>query len=406
MIEQPYQQAVQRVRRIVAEGDIGLICNAMTPWHALGVDALLHRMRAAGDGRRGVVLMLPNLAGGRDIDPDHMPLCRDDGHVEFLAVSHVMATTTAGRIGQYAATVAGLARLALARPHRDPADDRPAIAIGSPGNLSAAILLLAHLCSRPLLRGRRIGLLQIDEGIGSYYHGSWSEARKTERPPGGWFLPVPWLDDAAHALWRAAQRTITRRFDTQTQHVFTQPAPGQPLQLTPGVAEAYRRAMLAHDLPDGEVRAHDRPIALLLPQPWIKSGQLADRDEMQLLGRVAERLFAAGMDLWIKPHPREDPARYRAIAAEHADRCRVLPRGYAAELLYAALRPRDIVIGFNSSSLITAALLFEAQTYTLGDILTDSGRAGAWFSRIQQTFRDLAGTAVRDYRERFGSPTD
>jgi len=71
------------------------------------------------------------------------------------------------------------------------------------------------------------------------------------------------------------------------------------------------------------------------------------------LGPSVERLASAGVEIELRPHPGEDPARYRRLLAGHGARVAIAPAGAFAQ----ALARVDILISSASSVAFEAAAL-------------------------------------------------
>jgi hypothetical protein len=63
---------------------------------------------------------------------------------------------------------------------------------------------------------------------------------------------------------------------------------------------------------------------------------------------------------------------------------------------------RGIVVGMNSTSLLTASLLYGLKAYSYGEALF--GRAGTSdrFVEVLKNFRAMAGEAIVDFEKEFG----
>ena len=136
---------------------------------------------------------------------------------------------------------------------------------------------------------------------------------------------------------------------------------------------------------------------MILPQPWSEIGQTNEEIERALYAEVAASLRPQGYQVVIKPHPRERPGKYATLTA--AAGIEVWTQPVPVETLFADLRSGDLVLGHNTTSLLTAAALSPATPRTLGDLLIDRAGAGEIFANFQSHFRRLAGHTVSDGRD-------
>ncbi len=403
----PLDVVVKRVGRHIAQERLGFLAVAGTPWHAIGVDAWVRRLRASGENRLGVVIMLPHFRDGLVVDASKFPLSLADGGVQMHPLSEVMAPTGACRLGQMALTAGRLAGLWACRPGRAGRPGLPGLSIGSPGYAAAGVFLLTQLCNLRVARAADVRFVLLDEGIGTYVSQAvWDVARKGDRPKQGRIVGGARTDDLLYRIWKRGQDSVARGYPQESRFVFAKDEATGLLTLNESVAEEYRRVIAA--VGDGTVAVERsaRPVALILPQPWAEAptSQAEGGSEMGLLIRVAARLAERGYDVHLKPHPREQEGKYDEAIASGGAKFRLMPAGRAAERVFDGMKPGDAVIGYNTSALMTARLLFGLDTYTLSGLLAETTDVGEWFSTAQKAFESLAGPSVAPFEDAFGRP--
>ncbi|MFP4055221.1 MAG: polysialyltransferase family glycosyltransferase, partial [Phycisphaerae bacterium] len=209
-----------------------------------------------------------------------------------------------------------------------------------------------------------------------------------------------WLDDQLYGTWHTLQRAVAARLPRQGRPVFL-PGDGGVLEPNGPVLEDYRESMKAAPQPPA-VGSGERPRAVLLTQPWAADGQIDPDAEKQLLGKVLGRLRERGFEVLVKPHPREPAGKYETMFAEQQAPGELLPQAVTVERLFPALGEGDIVVGYNSTSLLTAALLYGLRVYTIGDTQPCREQTGGWYRRTQDGFVELAGDSVGDFEQEFG----
>jgi len=403
----PLGVVAERLGRLIAEQRLGFLAAAMTPWHAIGVDAWVRRLRAGGEKRPGAVVMLPHFRDGLGLDASKFPLTVADGGVQMHPVSVTLAPSGTRRLIQLAATAGRVAGLWASRPGPAGRPGLPALSIASPGYAAAGVFLLTQFCNLRAARSADVRFVSIDEGLGTYVSQAVMDAARTgDRPPKGWIVGGRWADDLLYRLWKRAQAAVAGGYPQESRFAFAKdPNTGQ-LTLNAPVAEDYRRAIRAAGEGREALARTDRPIALILPQLWGNAlgNQAEGRTEMDLLARVSARLARAGFDVCLKPHPRDQAGRYDGAIASGTVKFRLISAYQAAERVFASMRPGDIVIGYNSSTLVTARLLFGLQAYTLSYLLTDMWAVSELFRTVQKAFDVLAGSSIARFEDEFGEP--
>jgi len=397
-----FSVAARQVGRALAGDGIGFVATAMSHWHAVGVDAWLHHLRSSGEERPGVALLMPHARDGLLIGPDDLPLCQTDPGVTIIPVGAVFDGRGLRKWLDMLASVFGLLRLWMMRPGREARGSGPTLLLGSARNAGAAIFALARAGTRRVLRQRAIRLVAFDEGLGTYLEESiWEYPRRLERPRQG-----SGSDRGAsllRLLWGRARTAVAAGYPLEERFIFRRDATTGALAPNEAVVADYQVAMgAAHAGAPGLARGR-RPIALVVPQPWSETQQVSREDELDLMRLMATRLVTAGFDVRIKPHPREAPGKYGVAATWSGDGCRAEDAAVAVERLFAGLRPGDVVVGFNSTCLLTASLLFGLPAYTVGGVLMARPGTGEWYRALQEGFTRLAGDSVGDFESRFGT---
>jgi len=397
-----FAEAAARIRRLLASEDVGFIASAMSHWHALGVDAWVGSLRAAGDRRKGVVLLLPHTRDGLVTAAKDLPLCRQDGDVEIIPVDRIVVGGGRGGLAAMIRVGLRLIRLWLTRPGRPSRRRRDVLWLASAKDAAAAVFTLAEIASCPRVKGREVRLVVFDEGLGTYTsQADWRYARRLDRSAKGRIVSHGWLDRLLYGTWQWVQARIAAGYRMEGRRVFLQDeATGLLAPNTPVVAD-YQRAMRV-GAGEIDLRRRDRPIALIVPQPWSEYEQVSLADEVGLTARAVEVLVEGGWDVRLKPHPRETAGKYDAVMAPSPERVEVLAGDCAVERIFGSMRAGDVVVGLNSTSLLIASLVYGLETYTIGRDLIRRAKTGEWFQAGHRVFERLAGDSVAEFGRRFG----
>jgi len=395
------RQAGRGIKRLLATSEVGFLACSMSPWHAMGVDAWVHHLRASGDRRRGVVVMLPHVRDGLGIEEGAFPLCQADGGVDFLSLDTLFSRRGAKRRLEVAGASMRLLRLWVSRPGSHTAGP-PVLSVGSPRDTAAGIFMLAQIGCSSLLNKYRIRIAVLDEGLATYRpQASRSVEARLERTSHGRIARTGWLDAFLYSWWHRLHKSIARSYEIQERFALRPEPDTGSLQANPEVAMDYRMAAIAGSGENASEHG-DRPCALVVTAPHSEAGVLDSAADMAVLAAVVDRLISAGFHVRIKPHPREAQDKYASLAAGSRGFCEIAPRQQAVERTFACMHGRGIVVGMNSTSLLTASLLYALKAYSYGDAFV--GRAGTSdrFVEVLKSLRAMAGEAILDFEKEFG----
>ncbi len=114
-------------------------------------------------------------------------------------------------------------------------------------------------------------------------------------------------------------------------------------------------------------------------------------DEINFIDDLIGFLIKRNQKIFLKPHPREDISKYSKILEKYS--IELLPNNIPIEDLFIDLRP-EFVIGFNSTSLLNATVLYNIPSISVYGIL-DPTISKAEFKRLT----DHITTFVEDFEE-------
>jgi hypothetical protein len=397
-----FSEAAEHVRRMLVSEDVGFIATAGGHWHAVGVDAWVGKLRASGERRKGIVLLIPVAKGGLVIEGKDLPLCREDGNVAIIRVDRVLDRGGPGRFAHMMRMAFRLIRLWLLRPGRGSRPGRPVLRIAAARDAAAAVFALAEIGMYRFLRGRDIRFVVLDEGLGTYTsQAMWKYARRLDRSREGRIVSHRRIDSLLYNVWRWTQMKIAKRYPIEERSVFVQDTATGSLVRNPPIVADYQRAVRSGGA-RSILQRRDNPLALIVPQPWSEYEQVDRSDEVEYMAWVIDRLVEAGYDVYVKPHPREEIGKYDCIIESRPGRCRILAADRAVERIFGEMRKGDIVVGLSSTSLMTASLVYGLETFTMGRGLIRAAETGEWLQAAHQVFKELAGHSVGDFQEQFG----
>ena len=387
-----FPTAIAQIRKHAAQGELSFIATAATHWHALGVDAFVAARRERGDSGGGVVLLMSHPANGMLLSEKDFPLCAAEANVLLLPVHSRLPSRFAPTVWQCAKLAARALALLLSED-RSGVSAEHTLRIASPR--LPDIFTLLHL-PRRLLQERSVDLVVLDEGLSSYLPAAVAgQVRRGDRVVSRTGTVIREFELMLRRLYDRAHGLISSRYPHSHRLLFHPNDAGQ-LVVDAKIATAYRAAAASHPLSCKLHQPGDEPLAVILPQPWSEIGETNAQAEVALFGEVARDLAAQGFRVAIKPHPREAAGKYSALAAQQVE---LLTQAVPVETLFSQLSSRDLVLGHNTTSLLTAAALSPARAATLGRMLQERDAAGPVFRTFQAHFQRLAGDSVVDASE-------
>jgi len=200
-----------------------------------------------------------------------------------------------------------------------PGVERVLLSIGAPGTRAWSRLVLAG-------RGRRPGVVVVDEGLGSF--GDVRARREAYRREGGrgpWPAVRAAVVSTGHHVLTGLHWSLYRRAE-------------QGWEVVPEVAEEFRLRV------DGSARVPGA--AVYLTQPWPDIGVMSERAYLDHLSAVRDACARAGLELLLRPHPSESPSRYQDFA---------LTAGTGPAELDREVTQASVVVGSNSTALLNLA---------------------------------------------------
>jgi len=383
-----HAQAVDRVCSGCADAEFGFVAVAATAWHLLGIRAWLQSLRRQGDPRPGMIVCVPLGRFAPALDAHQFSAERDPGQIDILRVRpsrRPLVTTVLRSWLSPDRTHPGRHGSPMTR-NGATSGDCP-FYLASPRNpfsISPADLFSLSVLSRlPEAVRSRIRLVLLDEGLSSYLRRDNFQATRSR-----------------YGADRVGG-TVRNRFQRYFRHtagrlahldrLLFQLSPGRSsLRIRPEVAADYR-GVLPVISGDAQLRPDDRPLALFAPQPW-SARHVDPRADVELRRRLFRRLTDDGYRVLVKPHPRD--RRHDLSRLVEGTSAEILAATQPAESIFRVMRADDIVLGYNSTSLLTARSLFGLRSWTVGEALIEAGYTSSWFRSFQGEFRRLSGDLV------------
>lgn len=344
---------------ILNTDNIDFVAYAMSKWHAIGVDAALTKVLSDKKRSHGIIVISEHSKDGFILNP-----------VDFTSISkfqtkivYAPALRSMPNVFESLALLADyLAMIYTNIAHQFSRTLRRTLYIVSPSQIAMSFLLAF---SQPTLVAKYSPrLVIIDEGIGSYI----SERLRSI---------IIRLDNSTqnrgdisplHLKGAEWMRAIAERIFPSEKRLLCQRKSGI---LIPNweVIDSYRLILNQH-VSDFGTTAHPSSTGIILTQPFSECDQIDGDTEFRVLEQIVRELWRFDLDVIVKPHPREKKDKYQSFV-KRLKRERSLStadKALLAERLFSSVRPQ-CVVGYMSTSLLTAALLYGIPAFSASRLL-------------------------------------
>lgn len=208
---------------------------------------------------------------------------------------------------------------------------------------------------------KNLQVILVDDGIGSYL--SEKVWKKCEEAEGGIHLRNQMKSLISNLLRVAVNAKEWHMLLIEDGHLKKLHTKGYFTVIMHDVEKSARKQLI-----DFKEQYKDTPVALFITQPWSENNQISVTEEKRIIDEVVLELSKSYCVI-VKKHPRENKRKYDLKNVV------VLGGEYPAEFYLCALKKNDIVIGFNSTALINAAVVFNLNTYTVSDRVVSGNKS-------------------------------
>lgn len=369
------------IAELMMEDNIDFVaCPIISPWHAIGVDALVYDiLQRKKDKPSGVVVITPHLRGRFTISEGDF-VCRDFAKVKFYYLDSGSSTKQLTISGQIDLARKAFDILLAIRELRK--TDK-----GSKREMRIVTALFPNVFILRAFRSKELACKYypifslIDEGMGTYMpEKTWRVMGKLtsqEKEPRYFqltrFLRVKMMHNASSLL-----KIIGGKYLAIEKGFLVEKSHGK---LIPNrqFADLYKNILKKRGATYKRV-GKNKPVAIIVSDPIAYPGsqyyEATLAAESNFMETVINILIETGFSVVIKPHPTEPVNKYSYILAKFkSGQVKLVEQEVAAEVLFSALKP-DCVIGYDSTALIHASILYDIPAIRISDILlskVDSG---------------------------------
>ena len=358
------------IAELMMEDNIDFVaCPIISPWHAIGVDALVYDIsQRKKEKPSGVIVITPHM-GGRFTISEGDFICRDFATVEFHYLdsgSNTKRLTISRQIDL--AKKAFDILLAIRELKKTDKGDKREMRIVTA--LFSNVFILRAFRSKELACKYYPIFSLIDEGIGIYMpEKTWCVTDKLicqEKEPRYFqvtrFLRVKMMYNASNLIKIIGGKclAIEKRFLLEKNHG----------KLIPNrqLADLYRNMLERRGAIHKRVKKN-KPVAIIITAPLLQDDEATLAAESNFMEAVINILIETGFTVVIKPHPTEPTDKYSYISAKFkSGQVELAAQEVAAEVLFSVLKP-DCVIGYDSTSLINARIIYDIPAIRIIGIL-------------------------------------
>lgn len=332
------------VEIIKANPDINFVANAVTPWHAIAIDASIKWLQDQGVVLKGLCLLEPYTDYG------------------FACDTNVFTNTVSKKyLYKYSFHPYHLLRrkfyfyrFIFGNAHKRKSDDIVYL-------LSADRRINIGSYIYELLPHKHICFILTEEGVGTYLG-----TQEPIIPTYNSFISYLKYLKFKHKI--SMNHYVEKHHEVVNNRLFTEDEDGE-LILNERIVPYYRDSV--YDKAKralGEAAKFDlRDSVLLCTNGWWPRSKVKDDEDYKVLLEVCNNLHAKGIKIILKPHPRD------AFFAQHAKdlNAEIMEQSYPIEPICSISRPKAI-IGYSSTALVTAKLFWNIPVYCLSDMLDQS----------------------------------
>ena len=355
---------------MMGEGIDFVVYAIVSPWHAIGVDALVYNIsQRKNEKLSGMVIINAHPISGFLINEADFA-CPSFATVQFFFLDCRLKTQESGvsTRKEFFKTRLNILR-GIVNIRREGKRHEKEVRIVS--------VLVPNITFLQIFRDRRLAgkysptFSILDEGMSTYF------------PIRNWVLIMKSINQTdgrkhfqlAQFLRTKMQRRLYRplgimalRFVT-TEYLFLFREERGKLIPNDPVVNSYRYIIEKK----GEVyekTKNTRPLALVITQPFSELWQVSLTYELSLIETVVDILVQMDFDILLKPHPSEPPGKYDPILTKfESERVRLsLNNKVPVEILFPSLDPACI-IGYTSTALVIAKTMYDIPAITIIDII-------------------------------------
>ena len=227
-----------------------------------------------------------------------------------------------------------------------------------PRNISVNMLL--NIINIRMLLNKKLRIICVDEGIGTYFSKEvWKRCSESE---GGYGLFTAIKSNVSQWLKNIMNVTEWNLMDKSDTLVANEEVVSNYRKAIELIAKNSYKEVLS----DVTELLSFKKVAILVSQPWTETGQFLLEEEVEIISKTILYLSVHNYEVFIKLHPRDEMEKYKKVEICNS---KILSGNVPIEVIFSCLRKDDIVVGYSSTALITAKVVFGIEAFTILDRL-------------------------------------
>lgn len=363
----------QLVELVAKRPEVNFLAAAITPWHAIGIDATILQLQSQGIELKGYICIVSHPITGTAITEQNFHMATQNIEIIYLtsgSENRSLRDKVQLKIQKYAYYLSNSYK-------QKNLGNRTILYWAVP--LKPSFELIPRMAEA--VGNRKLHIVITDEGLASYTMNTFAWWRFAFLEGG--------IKSGIRGTWNILLRDVffMHRLISRGQIQYSQLLLRQGKEWKPNIEMiTFFRKVLAMETYEEDYSYYGNAI-LINPNKLFESGVLKDQTETNVYQEICEAMAKREVPVIIKPHPREqDLAKYKDIP------CILEKKGKVAqETILATLSKKPYcVIGFSSTTLVTAKLLFDIDAISANYLAPkESLRDKKYFNSFNRTFRGL-----------------
>ncbi len=340
------------IEKIKSDGDIGFVSFVRTPWHAIGCNASLLRLKKEQGVKKGLIILSSESCKSEN------PLVRADSfdvlhqnEISFDLMFHDGNVFSQSKAENIKTKLSSLSYLV----HHKKGTRR--IYVLSPMNLND--IFISRL--KKAVPEADIVSVVIDEGLGVYMRSSFNWAVEQ-------YNNMKSVKEFIRSLFdmqkkRAYVKLSSKRNEYISNNLLLKN--GREFIENSDIISFYKQAVESDRADADKYRIYENA-AVISAQLYFENGQIKNDADLKVYKEIISRLTEKGIHTVFKPHPRDkNLSRYDCLGC-YVDKDNTVSQ----EKIFASLNVKPCaVLSFTSTSLVTSELFYDVKAFSLNRIL-------------------------------------
>lgn len=346
-------------------GNIHFIANAISHLHAVAIDAFVWELSNNKNNLRGIIIVYPNPKDGFVINEDDF-ICNKFAEIDFYFFDDREKTTSVYNRMQkflldFLNTLLNIRKINKENIHLYLIFPKT-----SPSCLFKKIFRHKSLSSKynPVI-------VQVEEGIGTYISKKMLKNINKDymrmnilknMPFQNIFLEIYYLRD--DFIVNLEKNILLRNITKETRNLLKKKY--DCFKVNDNVLRTYKEVLKLYDK---NINIECKKSVLMLSDPLSEHGVISEREELKLIELIIQSVTKMGFQFLLKPHPRENVDKFNELSEKYI--FNIVQNDLPVESILHSLNP-PYVLGYWSTALINASILYEINSVSLLDILANT----------------------------------